>query len=217
MIKLCVFDLDGTVANTLTTISYFGNEALKKYGFAPFPEDRYKYFVGAGADALIRNMINAHSGNEIDYENVRTEYLKNYNSNSLYLTKPYDGIVEMLSTLKNMGILCVVLSNKPQIQAENVANALFNGLLNECFGGNEGIPLKPNPTMLNKIIEKYNVKKEECLFIGDTKIDIETAKNADVKSVGVLWGFRNREELTKSGADLVVTHPTEIVDFVKDN
>ena len=216
MVKLCVFDLDGTVADTLGSIAYFANEALKKYGFPPYSKDKYRQFVGDGADILIRRMIEGVDGNDEDFKNVKAEYMATYNADCCYLTKPYAGITETLNELKNMGIKNVILSNKPQIQAETVANTIFGGeLISEVCGGREGIPLKPDPTVLNELLEKYNVKKEECILLGDSKPDMMLASNAGVKSIGVLWGFRDEKELKENNASYIVSKPNEIIGIIK--
>lgn len=216
MIKLCVFDLDGTVANTLDSIAHFANHALKKYGFKEFPTESYRYFVGDGADALIRRITEQSGGSQNDYENIKNEYMTTYNNNCTYLTKCYDGILDMLAALKAMNIKNIILSNKPQIQAENVSKSLFGDeLIDGCFGGKEGVPLKPDPTVLNEIIKNYGFEKSECLFIGDTKTDMMTAKNGGIKSVGVLWGFRNEAELKAHNADFIVSAPLQIVELIK--
>lgn len=216
MIKLCVFDLDGTVADTLPSICYFANKALEKYGFPYIETEKYRYFVGDGADLLIHRMINEVGGNNEDFEKVRIEYMTSYNSDSAYLTSAYEGIAKMLKSLKDKGIINVILSNKPQTQAENVINIIFEkGLIEEVNGGKPGIPLKPDPTALFEIMKKYNVSKNEVLFVGDTKTDMETALNAGVKSIGVLWGFRDEEELMAHNASYIVSTPNEIIDIVK--
>lgn len=216
MIKLCAFDLDGTVADTLTSICYFANKSLAKYGFRSIEKEKYRYFVGEGADVLVRRMIDEVGGSNTDFINVKNEYINTYNSNTTYLTEAYKGVEEMLYTLKSLGIICVIISNKPQIQAENVINKIFEkGLIEEVSGGKEGMPLKPDPTAFNEMLRKYNVSKNEALFIGDTKTDMLTAKNSGVKSIGVLWGFRDKEELKFHNASYIVSDPKEIVDIVE--
>ena len=217
MYKTSVFDLDGTVADTLGSISYFGNLALEKYGFEPYKKEKYKEFVGDGADMLIRRMVEGREGNEEDYRKVKAEYMKNYNADCCYKAEPYEGITETLKQLKYMGIKSIILSNKPQLQAETVADTLFgNELIYEVYGGKDGVPLKPDPTVLNEILEKYKIKKEECIFIGDSEPDMITSQNAGVKSVGVLWGFRNEEKLKKHNASYIVSKPSEIIEIIKN-
>ena len=218
MIKLCVFDLDGTILDTLPSISYFGNEALKKYGFSEVLYSKYRYFVGDGAKMLIKRMIEDVGGNEEDYNNVYNEYMQTYTKNSTYLTKIYDGIDTMLEKIKELGVKSVILTNKPQKQAENVLKeTVKEGSFEKIYGGKENVPLKPDPTVLLNIINEYKVKKDEVLFIGDTKTDLETANNGGVKSIGVLWGFRDEEELKKYNATYIVKTPDEITDIIKTN
>ena len=218
MIKLCVFDLDGTVLNTLTSISYYANKALEKYSFPEIELQKYRYFVGDGAKMLVKRMVDYVGGTEIDFQNVYREYMETYTKNSTYLTVPYEGIEKLLKELKEVGIKSVILTNKPQQQAENViSEALKEGPFENIYGGKEAVPLKPDPTVLLNIIEEYKVNKDEVLFIGDTKTDLETAKNGGVKSIGVLWGFRDEAELREYNATYIVKVPEEIMDIVKNN
>ena len=134
----------------------------------------------------------------------------------MYLTKAYDGVCDMLKSLKDMGVKTAILSNKPDSTAKKVAVELFgNSLIDVCYGGREGIALKPDPEGVFGILEEFGVSKEECLYIGDTATDIQTAKNASLESIGVLWGFRDRNELEGAGADHIIDNPEEIVNIAK--
>ncbi len=214
MIKMCIFDMDGTVSNTINSIAYFGNNALKKAGLSTIDTDTYKKLVGNGAKVLVERMLKTVGADESYYEQVAYEYNTKYDNDFLYLTEPYEGIIDMLKSLKKMGIKIAILSNKPHGTALKVADALFsNSLIDACYGGREGIKLKPDPAGVFEIMKEFNVKKEECLYIGDTATDMKTGKGADLYTIGVLWGFRDREELEHGGADEIITHPLEIVDI----
>ena len=216
MIKACIFDLDGTVANTIESIAYFANNALNKAGFPSIETDVYKKLVGNGAKILVERMLKTVGADESYYEEVAYEYNTKYDNDSLYLTEPYDGIIDMLKTLKNMGIKAAILPNKPHETAIKVSDALFsNELIDICYGGREGIALKPDPAGVFEIMNILGVTKEECLYIGDTATDMKTGKSAGLYTIGVLWGFRDKEELENGGADEIISHPSEIINIAK--
>lgn len=217
MYKACIFDLDGTLSDTLESISYFANNALKKFGLSPIPTERYKILVGDGAKTLVRRMLQENGlTDEALFEKVFEYYSTTYNNDFLYLTKVYDGIYELLELLKADVIKIAVLSNKPHETTEKVINALFReNYFDACYGGREGIPLKPNPYALIGILKELGVTAEECLYIGDTGVDMQTGKNANITTVGVLWGFREEDELRENGADIIVKSPIEIYEYIK--
>lgn len=216
MIKACIFDMDGTVSNTINSIAYFGNNALKKAGLPAIETDIYKKLVGNGAKVLVERMLKTVGADESYYEEVAYEYNTKYDADFLYLTEPYEGIIDMLKALKQMGIKVTILSNKPHGTALKVADALFSdSLVDICYGGRDGIALKPDPAGVFEIMKDLNLEKEECLYIGDTATDMKTGKGADLYTIGVLWGFRDREELENGGADEIISHPSEIIDIVK--
>lgn len=217
MIKACIFDMDGTVVDTINSIAYFANNALNKYGLDSIDTEKYKILVGNGAKVLVERMVAHTGGSESDFEKVYKEYTTTYENNFMYLAKPYEGIMDMLNELKSMGIESVILSNKPHSTAIKISDTLFGSdLIKHCFGGRDGIKLKPDPSALFEIIDLLGVKGEECLYIGDTSTDMKTGKNADVFTVGVLWGFRGREELESSGADAIISKPGELIDIIKE-
>ncbi len=215
MIKACVFDMDGTTVNTLETIAHFANTTLSCFSLPTIESFHYKDFLGDGAKVLVERMLSFVGADMSKFLDVYNMYNKIYDDNFLYLTSPYDGILELLANLKNAGIKTAILSNKPHQTAEKISNALFgNTLIDVCIGGKSGIPLKPDPHALLSIIKGFGLSENEVLYIGDTKVDIATAKNTSVKSVGVLWGFRKKEELTDAKADYIVKEPKEILDIV---
>ena len=216
MLKLCIFDMDGTCVDTINSIAYFANNALNKFSLPSIPVERYKVLVGNGAKVLVERMIREVGGTQEDFEKVLPEYNDTYDNDFMYLTVAYDGICDMLSELQNLGVKCAILSNKPDSTAKKVSDALFaNGLIDVCYGGRDGIPLKPDPAAVFSILEEFGVDTSEWLYIGDTATDIQTAKNAGLTSIGVLWGFRDRNELEGAGADYIISHPSEIVDIAK--
>ena len=216
MLKLCLFDMDGTLVDTIKSIAYFANNALNKYDLPSIDVERYKVLVGNGARVLVERMIKEVGGSEEQLKQVLPYYNETYDNDFLYLTEAYEGVCEMLSELKELGIKTAILSNKPDSTAKKVAEALFeDGLIDLCYGGRDGIALKPDPEGVYAILDELGVKKEEVLYVGDTATDIKTAKNAELKNIGVLWGFRDRAELEGAGADYIISHPSEITNIAK--
>ena len=133
----------------------------------------------------------------------------------MYKVKPFDGIVEMLDTLKSQGIKIGVLTNKPHARGVDVVTELFSNGYFDCIRGQkEGVPKKPNPSGARLMLEEFGVLPEECLYVGDTNVDMQTGKNSGMFTVGVLWGFRKREELVSNNADAIIEHPLELLRYV---
>ena len=216
MIKLCVFDMDGTLVNTINTIAHFGNTALNKFGLEPIPTDDYKLMVGNGSDVLMQRMLAKHGKTVEELPEIHPYYVDIYDKDFMYLTAPYDGIIDMLDAVKAQGIKTAVLSNKDHSTAKKVSDQLFaDGLIDLCMGARHGVPLKPEPDAVFEIMEHFGVSKDECLYIGDTATDIKTAKNAGLYSIGVLWGFRDEAELKSAGADVIISDPMKIAEIAK--
>ncbi len=216
MKKLCIFDLDGTLLDTLPTIAYYCNLTLREFNLPEIPEERYKYLAGNGAKVLIERMIDeVGADREIYFDKMFKFYNKEYDKNFSYLTKAFNGVPELLAGLKEIGIGTAVISNKPDFAAVNVVKMFLGDLIDIAHGGRDGIPLKPSPEGVFKIFEEAGVAADECLYVGDTGTDMETGKNSGIFSIGVLWGFRKEDELLKNGADLIVSHPLEILDYAK--
>ncbi len=211
MIKACIFDLDGTVADTVTTIAHFGNAALNHFGFPAIEVEKYKIMVGNGASVLVRRMMEAVNAPDELYEQMRVYYNTTYDNDFMYLTKPFDGILSMLQGMKEAGIKTAVVSNKPDSTTCKICEELFGTLFDLVRGGREGVPLKPNPQAIFETMEDLSVNSKDCLYIGDTGTDMETGKNAGLYTIGVTWGFRGEDELKKFGADVIVSSPEEIL------
>lgn len=217
MIKLCIFDLDGTVLDTVHTIAYYGNYALSKNGIDPIDDEEYKYFAGNGAVNLIKRALRFRNVlTEETFQKVFQDYNAAYNADTSYLTAPFDGIQETLDAIKAQGIQIAILSNKPHFATVGVITSLFGeGYFNCVYGQREGIPIKPDPTSVLQILSEVGVNKDECLYIGDTGTDMTTGKNAGLYTVGVLWGFRGKEELMENGADMVIEHPQQLLEYIR--
>ena len=208
--------MDGTVANTLNSIAYFANNALTKANLPSIDTEMYKVLVGDGAKVLVERMLDYVGASRDRYNEVAGVYNSTYNADFLYLTEPYEGIIDMLLELQKMGIKIAIFSNKPHETEIKVSDALFpEGMIDICYGARKNVALKPDPQGAFEILEKLDLKPEECLYIGDTGTDMMTGKAANLYTIGVLWGFRGREELEKNGADVIITRPAEIIDIVK--
>ena len=212
MIKYCIFDLDGTLLNTITTITYYVNRLFAREGLRPISEDECKIFVGDGAYHLIKRAASSRGvTDEGEVRRLLSEYNSDYHSSPLYLTHPYDGVMQMLAELSARGIGCSVLSNKPEVAVSSVVSHFFPEAFDIVRGGRDGVPLKPFPDALLSMLCELGVAPLECIFVGDSSVDILTAKNAGLASVGCLWGFRDRAELVGAGADHIISSPTELL------
>ena len=217
MIKLCIFDLDGTVLDTLSAIAYFGNNALKKCGFSAISEEHYNYFAGDGRIILIHRMLDFLGADTPEnYENVSKLYDFEYEKAPNFKTKPFPDIPNLLESLKSMGIKIAVLSNKPDNVTQDAIKIFFGDSFDFVQGAVNNVRSKPEPDTALKICNKFGILPSETLFIGDTNVDIETGKNAKMKTCGVLWGFREEAEFLRCGADFIVDSPLEIMKIIQN-
>jgi len=210
MIKLCVFDLDGTTAYTLESIAYYGNKTLNKYGRQLLPVSGYRKLVGGGALGLFRNMSAIPGYEDIPAEEMAPLWTEMYRNDPLYLTKAYDGIVRMLEDLKKAGIPACILSNKPDVLVKRISGALFGDLIASAEGAAPGRALKPDTSELKKIIQQYGATPDECLYVGDSSIDMKTGSRAGALTCGVNWGYGDLIELLENGADFIAHAPSDI-------
>ena len=216
MIKLCIFDLDGTVLDTVGSIAYYANSALVKSGIEPIPDDEYKYLAGRGIASLVRGMLE-YRGCYTDelYSRVFHDYDTAYNGDVTYKTRIFDGLKEVLDAMREKGIKLAIVSNKPDFAAKTVVSALYGeGYFDFVTGQTPGGALKPDPTVALSVMDSFGVSREECVYVGDTSTDMKTGKNMGVLTVGVLWGFRGKDELLESGADVIVERPDELFRLV---
>lgn len=215
MIKAVIFDLDGTLANTIDSIAYFANKALEHYGYETIETSKYRYLVGNGADVLVHKILETvGDDNEDAFLKVRKLYNESYDENFMYLTHAYEGIHDLISSLKAMGIKIGVLSNKPHSTTKKVVEELFSDDIDICYGKREGIPKKPDPTALLAMLDELGIKKQDCIYVGDTKTDMQTGHNAGIYTMGVLWGFRDRKELEENNADIIISTPYDILNYI---
>lgn len=214
--KACIFDLDGTLTNTLESMTYSVNLTLEEMGLSKITKDQCRLFVGNGARVLMEKSLKAAGDTDASrIEEGMEIYGRIFDQNCTYHVTPYEGIPEMLKALKDKGIQLAVLSNKPDRQTVKVVKAIFGEeLFDYVQGQKEGIRRKPEPDGVWYLMEQMHVSKEECLYIGDSEVDAATGRNAGLKTIGVLWGFRDRKTLETAGADDLIDRPDELLQFV---
>lgn len=219
MIKLAIFDLDGTLLNTLNDLADSCNYILEKNHFSVHTLDSYKYFVGTGVTKLIERALPSElKNNSGEVERVKKEFIEYYSTHSASKTAPYNGVIEMLKTLNSMNIKLAVASNKFIEGTQSLVKKYFYEInFSSVLGQRAHVPMKPNPQIVYDIMNEIGINnKEEILYIGDTGTDMQTAVNSGIKSVGVLWGFRSEEELKEFGAEYIVSKPDEIIKLIKN-
>lgn len=215
MIKAVIFDLDGTVSDTLSTIAHFGNLALTHFGFDAIDKEHYKYFAGDGKVMLIHRMLKYHNADtEENFKKVEAKYDSEYEADPIFKTKAFDRLIDELKKMKERGIKLAILSNKPDNVTIMVANEIFGDLFDVVHGKRENFKAKPDSEGTVALMEELEVKAEECVFVGDTNVDIFTAKNVGMKSIGVLWGFRDKEELSSAKADYIIEKTSQMYETI---
>lgn len=214
--KACIFDLDGTLTNTLESMTYSVNLTLKEMGLSQITKDQCRMFVGNGARVLIEESLKVSGDPKASrIEEGMKIYGRIFDQNCTYHVTSYEGIPEMLKALKDRGIHLAVLSNKPDRQTVKVVKEIFgDNIFDYAQGQKDGIRRKPAPDGVWYLMEQMQVSKEECLYIGDSEVDAATGKNAGLKTIGVLWGFRDRKTLETAGADHLIERPEELLQFV---
>lgn len=214
--KAVIFDLDGTLTNTLKSIWKSANLSLKDVGLPPIELDRYRYFVGDGAEELIKRALIADGDVQLSrLDQMRESYRKHFEKYVNYEVKPYDGILELLTALKERGILMAVNSNKPQERTVDVVEKIFGkNTFDMLVGQCEERARKPAPDGVFHILEKLGLSPDEVLYLGDTCVDMKTGKSAGVFTLGALWGFRDRQELEANHADALIGQPLELLSYL---
>ena len=213
MIRCCVFDLDGTLLSTLDSITYHLNNTLRNGGLAEITVEDSRAFIGDGSRKLVSRAVGKSGDVDPDVlERVLATYNEAYNDDPLPLTEPYPGIAELVDELFERDILLAVVTNKPEPTAKKLIEHFFPEKFRLVIGGRAGAVLKPDPADTLKVISSLGCEPGESAFVGDTAVDILTAKNAEVAlSVGVLWGFRGEDELTSAGADVLISEPAQLI------
>ena len=215
MKKLIIFDLDGTLLNTIADLAAATNFALKHFGYPVHDEKEYNFFVGNGINKLFERALPSEARTEENILKIRSKFVPYYDIHNADLSKPYSGITELLNELQNKGISVAVASNKYQSAATKLVKQFFPEIeFSAILGQREGIPSKPNPTIINDIIGITGVSRENIAYIGDSCVDMETGRNASVTTIGVSWGFRPRKELEAYNPDFIADNCNELKKYL---
>ena len=219
MYSACIFDLDGTLANTLYSIAFFSNAALRKCGYRAIPDGDYRRIVGDGADIQLRRMLRSVCGDnpfsEQDVEWLKKIYYALYGNDPVHLVRDYPGMEKTVAALRERGIRTAVLSNKPDAWTQAIVSSLFpEGSFDRCYGQSPLFPRKPSPAGALKIAQELSLVPGKILYIGDTNTDMKTGKSAGMDTAGALWGFRGRAELEENHATYLIESPEEILSLV---
>lgn len=214
--KACIFDLDGTLTDTLESIAYSVKGTLREMKLPEITDEQCQSFVGNGARRLMEDSLKAVGDKELSRIQEAMEiYGRVFDANCTYHVKPYEGITELLKVLKEQDIKVAVLSNKPHQQTIKVVKeVLGDAWVDWAQGQQEQIARKPAPDGVYAVMERLGVSKEDCFYIGDSEVDAETGANAGVKTVCVTWGFRTKEQLKDAGAKVMVDTPEELLEYI---
>ncbi|MDE5988015.1 MAG: HAD family hydrolase [Duncaniella sp.] len=216
MKQLVIFDLDGTLLDTISDLGSATNHALRAFGYPEHNLASYTKFVGNGITRLIERSLPEDDKTPETVAKVREKFTEYYNEHKTDLTRPYPGIPELLKELGAMGVKMAVASNKYQSAVVSLVRHYFPDVDWKAVEGNkEGVPTKPDPSIVFEILSKCPTRKSKVLYVGDSGVDMETARRACVDSCGVSWGFRSVKELRDHHADNIVDSPDEIITVVK--
>lgn len=213
MIDTVIFDLDGTLLNTLDDLKDSTNFALRNFGCPERSLEEVRCFVGNGVKKLIERAIPNGAENP-DFENCLRMFKENYALNMYNKTAPYDGVIELLQVLKRYGFKTAVVSNKFDMAVKHLCKTYFDGLVQAAIGEADNVHRKPAPDGVFKAMELLKSGPETSIYCGDSDVDVLTAKNSGIKCIGVTWGFRSRELLQQEGADYIVDAPYEIAELL---
>ena len=217
MKKLVIFDLDGTLINTITDLALSTNYALKQNKFPTHPIEAYNYFVGNGIHKLFERALPEGQKTEENIHQMKNSFLEHYEVHGNDHSAPYPGIVTLLETLQSKGILLAVASNKYNKATQRLIPHYFPTIrFAEILGQREGIPPKPDPTIVFDILKTTGKSKEETLYVGDTNVDMQTAISSGVTACGVTWGFRPRAELESFHPNYMIDKPEEILSIIEE-
>lgn len=213
MRKLVIFDLDGTLLYSLEDLMNSVNFALAVFGYELRTMEEISSYVGNGVQYLLRQAVPDNISEE-DFQLCFECFKDHYSKHCCDKTRPYDGVIEMLKILKAKGVKVGIVSNKYQSAADETCKHYFDGLYDMVLGESDVCRRKPSPDGINIMCEKFGVEKNEAIFFGDSEVDIKTGDNAGVYCVSVLWGYRDRDFLSRNGAKLFVSNPLDITNII---
>ena len=214
--KLIIFDLDGTLINTLEDLANSGNYALMVHHFPPHPVPAYKNFVGNGVNKLIERIIPIDKRSTELIKQVKETFVSHYNQHATDHTRPYPEIQQLLEKLQEKKIKISVATNKYHAAAVPLVSQYFPTIdFDLILGHRDNFPIKPDPAIVLETLTTLAVNKEDCYYLGDSDVDMLTANSAGVKAIGVTWGFRSEQELRTSGAKFIIHSPLELLTIIK--
>lgn len=215
MIKMAVFDLDGTLVDSLTDLALSVNKGLRAVGLPEHPIDSYRTFVGNGREKLVERAMGSSFSDKDKFNSVMEIFNREYAAHCNDNTAAYQGCDALLKGLAEKGIMTAVLSNKPDEFIFEILNKLYPTYrFDEAWGQKPQYKCKPDGEALHAILDLHNVKADECVYIGDSDVDVYTAQNANVKMAGVSWGFRGKKELLEAGAPFVADTAEELLEYL---
>ena len=216
--QLVIFDLDGTLLDTVADLANATNQALEQCGYPIHPVEAYYQFVGNGINRLFARALPAEHNNEENVLRIRSLFVPYYNVHNADYSRPYPGIVELLHTLQEKDVKLAVASNKYHEATLKLVHHFFPGIhFAAIYGQREGVPIKPAPDVVYDILQDTGISKAQTLYVGDSGVDMLTARHAEVESVGVTWGFRSEAELCEYGAVHIVHEAGEILRYIDEN
>ncbi len=216
MIKLVIFDLDGTLINSIYDLADAVNDSLIKMGYPVHNVDKYYHFVGNGTVKLSERALPEEHRSETEIKKLHALFSEKYQKCCLNKTRPYDGILDVIYKLKTeLGVKCAVASNKTDSFAKYIVNNLFkHDFFDAVIGKRDNVPAKPDPQIIYNIVNKFEVRTSEVIVVGDSDVDVLTAHNGNICCIGCEWGFRGKEELQNAGADFLAEKPKDIFDII---
>jgi phosphoglycolate phosphatase len=213
--KLAIFDMDGTILNTLDDLADCMNYSLRTHGMADRTTSEVRSFVGNGIRKLIERAV-PEGTDEKEIDNVFATFSNYYKDHCAIKTRPYDGIIEVIQQLRNRGVLTAVVSNKADYAVKSLCEEYFNGLFDISIGDKEGQRRKPYPDSVNAVLDRFGLDKSKAVYIGDSEVDLQTAANASMDVIMVGWGFRDEDYIKKQGAKFVIYKFDEILELFEE-
>lgn len=214
MIEAVIFDLDGTLLFTLEDLKNSTNFALREFGYPERTLEEVRLFVGDGVRKLIERAV-PEGTDAGTVEEVLRVFKENYGQNMYNCTKPYNSIEKLLLELKRKGLKTAVVSNKFDLAVKELCKKYFGELIDAAIGQRDDVPKKPAPDGVFAAMKAINARVENCIYAGDSDVDVLTAHNSGLPCIGVTWGYRDRELLESKGADYIVNDPLEIIDLIE--
>ena len=218
MIKLCIFDLDGTLIDSAPDLEASANFALKHYGLPQRSLAQIKSNMGKGVNHLLKVSIPKEKHSEQLLSDIKAMYVEHYANHCTDFTIVYEGVLDMLRILQQRGVMLSIFTNKPHSFLSKIIVDMFDGIeFTHVIGQGQGkYPDKPDPSAVFAIMKELNITPEECIYVGDTEVDIQTGANAGIQTIGVSWGYRSAKELEEAGAEPVIDRAAQLIDLIAE-